>query len=152
MFIGRLSLFDCAIKGRKFFLTQDGNLKLQFFYIDDLCLFMDALIENQPVQRIYNVGNEETITVREWVKLCYKVANQKCEFENVYLDINQRNYFPFYNYEYYLDVSRQKKLLPKTKKLEDGLKESFAWYLSSNDEVNKKAYIDFIDKNLIKRR
>ncbi|MDY6142442.1 MAG: NAD-dependent epimerase/dehydratase family protein [Bacilli bacterium] len=145
-------VFDCAIKGRKFFLPQDGNLKLQFFYIDDLCLFMDALIEKQPVQRIYNVGNEETITVREWVKLCYKVANQKCEFENVYLDINQRNYFPFYNYEYYLDVSRQKELLPKTKKLEDGLKESLAWYLSSGDEVSKKAYIDFIDKKLSKRR
>ena len=25
-------VFDCAIKGRKFFLPQDGNLKLKFFY------------------------------------------------------------------------------------------------------------------------
>ena len=38
----------------------------------------------------------------------------KPDFVNVYEDLEQRNYFSFYNYEYYLDVSRQNKIYPET--------------------------------------
>ena len=51
-------------------------------------------------------------------------------------------------YEYYLDVTKQQELLNTTKPLEEGLKEAFDWYRENRDEVNKKPYMEFIDKNL----
>lgn len=70
---------------------------------------------------------------------------------NVYDDIEQRNYFSFYNYEYYLDVSRQNKFYPKTISLEEGIKDAAKWYLAHSSEVNKKPYFQYIDANLAER-
>ena len=50
--------------------------------------------------------------------------------------------------EYFLDVSKQKQLLKETKDLKEGLRESFEWYLQHQEEVNRKDYIQFIDKHL----
>ena len=64
-------------------------------------------------------------------------------------EIDQRNYFSFYNYEYYLDVSRQSKIYPETMSLEEGLKDTVKWYLGHSTEVNKKPYFEYIDENLV---
>lgn len=141
-------VFDCAIKERKFYIPKDGDLRLQFFHVKDLCRFMDVLIEKRPKQKIFNVGNEETVTVKEWIETCYKVVGKQPEFVNVYQDIEQRNYFSFYDYDYYLDISKQKKLMSTTESIEDGLHEAFEWYLEHPDMVNKKPYIAYIDNNL----
>ena len=66
----------------------------------------------------------------------------------MYEDIEQRYYFSFYDYEYYLDVSNQKKLLSKTEDLKVGMNECFEWYWENQDKVNKKPYFEFIDENL----
>ena len=93
-------VFDCALADRKFYLPKDGEMKLQFFHIHDLCRFIDVLLEKKPQQHIFNVGNKDAISIREWVELCYQVTGKRVEFENVYKDIEQRNYFSFYDYEY----------------------------------------------------
>ncbi len=100
-------VFDCALADRKFYLPKEGDMKLQFFHVDDLCRFIDILLEVKPQQHIFNVGNEIAISVREWVELCYNIVGKQVEFVNVYKEIEQRNYFSFYDYEYYLDVSAQ---------------------------------------------
>ena len=51
-----------------------------------------------------NVGNVEPVTIKDWVTMCYACFDKIPEFVNVSEDIEQRNYFSFYNYEYYLDV------------------------------------------------
>lgn len=142
-------VFDCALAGRKFYLPKDGEMKLQFLHVCDLCRFIDVLLKHRPAQHIFNVGNREAVSIREWVDLCYRVVGQRCEFVNVYKDIEQRNYFSFYNYEYYLDVSEQYKLMQETKPLYEGLRESFDWYKNNSDKVLKKPFIDYIDKNII---
>ena len=126
----------------------DGGGKLQFFHINDLCRFIDVILDKKPSQHIFNVGNENAISVRKWVELCYEVTGNEVSFVNVYDDIEQRNYFSFYNYEYYLDVSKQVELMPETKPLYEGLKEAFEWYKDNTDKVNKKPFFDYIDKNL----
>lgn len=141
-------VFDCAIDDRKFYLPKDGEMKLQFFHIHDLCRFIDILLENNPEQHIYNVGNKEAISIKDWVKLCYDVVGKSVEFINVYEDIEQRNYFSFYNYEYYLDVSRQYDLMPDVKPLKEGLKEAYEWYRNNKDKVSKKPFVEYIDNNL----
>ena len=140
-------VFDCALSGRKFYLPKDGEMKLQFFHVHDLCRFIDILLEKKPEQRIYNVGNKEAVSIREWVEICYQVTGKNAEFINVYKDVEQRNYFCFYDYEYYLDVSKQYELMEDVKSLKDGLKESLEWYVNNQDKVNKKAYVNYIDSN-----
>ncbi|MBP3704552.1 MAG: NAD-dependent epimerase/dehydratase family protein [Clostridia bacterium] len=141
-------VFDCALANRKFYLPQDGSMQLQFFHVEDLCRFMDILLEKRPAQHIFNVGNKESVSIRDWVTLCYKAVGAPLEFINVPADIEQRSYFSFYNYEYALDVSAQCALMPETKPLAEGLAEALAWYRDNANLVNKKPLLDFIDHNL----
>ncbi len=141
-------VFDCAMSDRKFYLPREGELKLQFFHIDDMCRFFDVILTQRPAQHIFNVGNKEAISIRQWVELCYATLGKKAEFVNVYADVNQRNYFSFYDYEYYLDVKKQYELMPETKPMEQGLKESFEWYRDNMDKVMRKPFFDYIDGHL----
>lgn len=140
-------VFECALKNRKFYVPEDGKMKLQFFHVEDLCKIIESILEKHPDNHIFNVGNEEVISINTFVQLCYEVVSKPLEIVNVYNHDNQRDYFSFHNYEYQLDVTKQKTLLPHTKNFKDGLKESFKWYQEHSEEVRKKNYIEFIDKN-----
>lgn len=143
--------FDCAIQNRPFYLPQNGEMKLQFFNVSDLCRFIEIILHNHPKNHIFNVGNKEIVTVKEWVELCYKAAGKNVQFINVQKSIPQRDYFCFYDYEYILDVSKQSELMPETVPLEQGLKEEFAWYKNHPHSIyNRKPYLEFIDNNLKK--
>lgn len=142
-------VFDCAFADRKFYLPKDGEMKLQFFHVYDLCRFIDILLERKPEQHIFNVGNHAAVSVREWAELCYQVTGKEVEFVSVFDEVEQRNYFSFYDYEYYLDVSRQCELMKETKPLQEGLKEAFDWYIGNMNQVNKKPLLDYIDNYLL---
>lgn len=51
--------------------------------------------------------------------------------------IEQRKYFPFYDYEYYLDVIKQHEIMPNEKDILEGLKEAVVWYECNMDKVVK---------------
>ncbi len=141
-------VFDCAAAERPFYLPRGGEMKLQFFHIRDLCRFIDAVLCQLPEQHIFNVGNASTVSVREWVELCYKAAGKVPEFISVYDEPEQRNYFCFYDYEYLLSVDKQSAILPQTAPLEEGLAEAFDWYKSNRDKVRIKPFIEYIDTKL----
>ena len=142
--------FDCALSGRKFYIPQNGEMKMQFFNVSDLCRFIDILLSVHPEEHIFNVGNNELVTIREWVTICYSCAGKVPEFVSVDKDVFQRDYFCFHNYEYALDVSRQNILMPDTIPLRQGLQEEFDWYLENPDSIYfKKPYTDFIDSKLL---
>ncbi|MCO4473356.1 hypothetical protein Si131_01624 [Streptococcus infantarius subsp. infantarius] len=109
---------------------------------------MEAIIEKRPTEHLYNVGNTEVISTRQWVKLCYACSNKIPEFIEVFDEVDQRNYFSFYDYEFFLDVKRQEKLLPELTPLEIGLKESYTWYENHVFDVKKKPFFDYIEKHL----
>ena len=142
-------VFECAAADRAFCLPRDGSMRLQFFHVKDLCRVMETLLTQQPAGRVYNVGNREAVSIREWVRLCYQTAGKEPRFVSVYEDIPQRDYFCFYDYEYYLDVSRMEKLLPETLSLEEGLKDSYEWWKKYPETItNWKPYTGNIDKKL----
>lgn len=141
-------VFECAMKDRPFYIPKDGSMSLQFFYVEDLCRFIDILLEKHPFDHIYNLGNEDVVTISEWVKMCYHVAGKKAKLINVMSECNQRKYFSFYDYDYKLDISNQKKWMPETMLLEEGLVEAFTWYKEHFDEVNRKPYLEYIGVNL----
>ena len=138
-------VFDCALRNRYFYLPKNGEMKLQFFHLEDLCKFIDVLLMKKPQYHIFNVGNQNPVSVRQWVEMCYSVVGKVAKNRNVYDNLDQRKYFCFYDYEYYLDVSKQRELMPTEKDLYEGLKEAFTWYKDNSDKVNKKPYIEFID-------
>lgn len=141
-------VFDCAINDLNFYIPNDGKMKLQFFYIKDLCRFIEKLIINKPNNKIYNVGNKEIVDINKWVNLCYEVLNKNPNIINVYEDIDQKKYFPFLNYSYVLDIKRQEELLPDLTPLLDGLKESYDWYIKNKEKVKRKPLIEYITDNL----
>ena len=141
-------VFDCAMQGRPFYLPKGGEMKLQFFHVADLCRFIEVLLEKKPEQRVFNVGNRETVSVKDWVSLCYQAAGKVPSFVSVAADILQRSYFCFHDYDYYLDVSKQYALMPDGKPLEEGIGESFYWYTQNENKVGKRPYLSFIQENL----
>lgn len=141
-------VFDCALQDRKFYLPGNGELGLQFFHVEDLCRFMDCLLERHPSETVYNVGNSKTVSAKEWVELCYQAAGKRPAFVTVDPAVEQRKYFSFYAYGYCLDVSKMQKLMSATIPLADGLRDAFAWYCTHADLVNKKPYIEYIDTQL----
>ena len=99
-------VFECALANRKFYIPKDGMMQLQFFHIHDLCRFIDILLEKHPHFHVFNVGNNQLISIADWVKLCYEVCHKEVQLVCVEDDIDPRKYFSFYDYEYALDVSR----------------------------------------------
>lgn len=140
-------VFDCADAERAFRLPGDGEMRLQFFHVRDLCRFIDVIIAQQPQQHVFNVGNPESVSVREWVELCYHAAGKPLECVAVH-NVPQRSFFPFYDYQYELDVRAQCELMPETTPLAEGLRESYAWYSTHRNEVVPKPYMKFIDEEL----
>lgn len=141
-------MFDCAMKNQPCYIPKDGSMPLQFLHVEDLCRFIDIILEKQPKQRIFNVGNPDTVDIKEWARLCYKAVG--AGFNPVFVDEShaQRSYFCFYDYAYSLDVTKQCELMPDVKPLSDGLRESYEWYISHGDNINKKPYFEYIENNL----
>lgn len=140
-------VFDCAEKDMPFYVPKDGKMPLQFFDIEDMCKFIEIIIDKKPEQHIFNVGNPQTVDINEWVRLCYSVLGKIPEIRFVTGNMNQRDYFPFLDYGYVLDVTKQQKLMSDVKPLEQGLKESYEWYKNHKELVRRKNYISFINKN-----
>ena len=143
-------VFECAEAGRPFCIPGEGKLGLQFFHVADLCRFMEILLETHPENRIFNVGNPESVTVSQWVQLCYDAVGAKLETFRVE-GHPQRSFFPFHDYDYLLDVRKQMALMPEVKPLAEGLKESWEWFREYRDAVVRKPLLTYIDQNLTHR-
>lgn len=141
-------VFACAERDRPFYLPGDGSMPLQFFHIEDLCRFIEVLLDTQPRQHVFNVGNPRPVTVREWVTLCYGVFGKEPRFCSVNGEVAQRDYFPFHDYRYELDVSKMAALLPETKPLASGLEEAYNWYRHNRELVREKPLMEYIDRHL----
>ena len=142
-------VFQCAEAGREFYIPGDGSMKLQFFHVEDLCRFMEILLEQHPAQRIFNVGNPEAVSISEWVQLCYDAVGM--ELKTVHVEGHlQRSFFCFHDYDYCLDVRKQTALMPQVKPLAEGLQESYAWYRDHRDAIVPKPYIEYADTKILR--
>ena len=139
--------FDCAERDMPFYLPKDGSMPLHFFHIRDLCRFMELILETKPKNRVFNVGNSTTVTIREWVTECYHAMGKEPNFVLVDGSVPQRNYFPFYDYAYILDVTRQQEIMRETIPFSDGIKECCELYKHNMAPVKRKPLLEYIEKN-----
>lgn len=140
-------VFECAENDLPFFVPENKEMKLQFFDIEDLCVIIEKITANKPENHIFNVGNEP-VSIDEWVKLCYGVLGKTPDIRCVKSEINQRMYFPFRNYEYILDVTKQTEIMSDVKPLEIGLQQSYEWYKSNRELIVRKDYLQYIKENI----
>ena len=140
-------VFECAEAGQKFYIPGDGSMKMQFFHVEDLCRFIEILLEKHPVERIFNVGNPVAVTISDWVKLCYDAVGADLVTVSV-VGHPQRSYYCFHDYDYYLDVTRQTALMPNVKPIAEGIKESYEWFCQNRDAVMRRPYMEYINTNI----
>lgn len=107
---------------------------------------MASILKEQTEQRIFNVGNAP-VTVKEWVEACYSAVGKTPTFINITDGTEQRNYFPFYDYAYALDITRQDALLTEKIPLKEGLKRAYEWYKENKNAVKAKSYFEYIKEN-----
>lgn len=123
--------------------------KLQFIYTEDLAVIVDTLLKTDiGKESIFNVGNTEAVTSKAWVEACAKVAGKVPEIMEVDyagLGRNVRDFYPFFDYDNVLDVSKICELIKRETPFEEGLKKSFAWFLENRESITFKANVD---KNL----
>ena len=143
-------VFECAEAEIPFCLPGDGDLTLQFFHVEDLCRFMEILLARHPAERIYNVGNPQSVTVRQWAELCYRTVGVPFESINVGPEHPNWAYFPFRDYDYRLDASRQVALMPELKPLGEGLAEEYVWFRDHREDVNRKPLLGYIKEHILK--
>ena len=141
-------VFECAEAGRPFFLPGDGSMPLHFSHVRDLCRLMEAILLTRPEQRIFNTGETETVTVRQWVEMCYAAVGCTPAFVQVDRSVPRRSYFPFLDYDYRLDVTAQQGLCPVQETLAAGLRESYAWYRENRGLIRRKPLMAYIDEHL----
>lgn len=138
-------VFECAEQNRRFYIPKDGKMNLQFFHVEDLCRFIQIILEKKPDNHVFNVGNPESVSINEWVQLCFDTVGVNLKTVSVGTEHPQRSYFCFHDYEYRLDVSKQAELMPNVKPLADGLQESYAWFCTHRDDVVRRPYFEYID-------
>lgn len=54
-------------------------MPLQFFHVEDLCRFIEIILDKKPENHIFNVGNPEMISINDWVEMCYDVVGSSLE-------------------------------------------------------------------------
>ena len=145
---GKSFVFECAEQDRPFYLPENGSMKLQFFHIGDLCRLIEKILISDVKEHLFNTGYPVPVSIKEWVSLCYSIIGKTPIFKNVEAEIAQRSYFPFYKYEYLLNVERMNNILPDLTPLNDSLKESYEWFRNNRKLIIKKPLIDYIENNL----
>jgi hypothetical protein len=91
-----------------------------------------------------NVGDPNTVSAEDWIQICANIANHKCGICYANRDIPVRDYFPFRDYSYQLDVSDAIEISPYTTTLSESLQSGYEWWTAHRDEVVRKPYIEYI--------
>ena len=126
-----------------------SNPKLQFIYTEDLAAIVECLLQTDTGKNaVFNVGNRNAVTSKEWVEACAKVAGKKpeiMEIDYAGLGRNVRDFYPFFDYDNVLDVSKINKIICKETEFAEGLTKCFAWFLKNRESISFK---ENVDKNL----
>ncbi|MBR6537489.1 MAG: NAD-dependent epimerase/dehydratase family protein [Lachnospiraceae bacterium] len=126
-----------------------SNPRLQFIYTEDLAAIVECLLKSETGKvSVFNVGNRTAVTSKEWVEVCAKVAGKVPEIlEADYETLGRtvRDFYPFFDYDNVLEVSKINGIISRETDFEEGLKKSFAWFLENRGNI---VFKENVDKNL----
>lgn len=114
---------DKIVKGEPIDVYNNGKMKRDFTYIDDIISGTLAAIDNPKAYEIYNLGNHQSEELGRFVSLIEKYLGRQAKIN--YLPLQPGDFL-----ENFADIAKAKKDLgfaPKTS-LEEGIKKFVAWY------------------------
>jgi len=138
-------------------LIPKSNPKLQFIYTTDLAnIILELLKHNQQLENIsiFNVGNKNAVTDREWVEACSKVVGKPVEIiEYDYKAAGRgvRDFFPFVDYDNVLEVSDINKIYSKETNFIEGLGFAYKWYLDNKYDIEFKVNVTRNEMEIMSR-
>ena len=97
---------------------------------------------------VFNVGNREAVTSKAWVETCAAVAGKEVkilEVDYTELGKNVRDFYPFFDYDNVLEVSKINEQISRETDFAEGLRKSYEWFLENKEVITFK---ENVDKNL----
>lgn len=135
-------IFDHIVREIPILIPNDGSTYLQFIYTSDLARCIVKLLQSETQSEvILNVGNEQALTIKEWIRCCEQVAGKKAKvvsYDYISGGREIREFFPFYDYDNVLDVSRYKEIFQEETPFCMGLAEAYKWYQANKEEIRFK--------------
>ena len=111
------------LEGKPISVFNNGNMKRDFTYIDDIIKGTRAAIENNYKCQIFNLGNHKSEQLMDMIALIEKELGKKAKIDFQPMQLGDVK-------ESFADISHSKKLLgfePKTN-LDIGIKKFINWY------------------------
>lgn len=147
-------IFEHICNDKPIIIPNDGSTYLQFIYTTDLAnIILNLLNANLDIISIFNIGNKKAVTIKEWIQCCADVVGKNAEIiEYNYNDYNrkERDFFPFFNYDNILDVSKINKIYNKETDFQVGLKTAFEWYCNNVDNIFFKENVALNEQAILK--
>lgn len=153
-YVQRESFIFDHIYNYKPIIIPNYNTKLQFIYTTDLAYIIITLIKSNSINKtIFNVGNKKAISILEWIQLCEKVVGKKAtivEYDYKRGGKNERDFFPFFDYDNVLNVDEINKVYNKETNFLKGLEFSYDWYIENKDYIKFKPNISHNEEKILK--
>ncbi|MBQ4531040.1 MAG: NAD-dependent epimerase/dehydratase family protein [Lachnospiraceae bacterium] len=135
-------------------ILPDTNKKLQFIYAKDLAMIVKTLLEKETEKtEIYNVGNSEYVTAKEWVLFCAEAMGKRVEtvmFDYKKENMGVREFFPFHDYDNVLNVDKIKTICPEETDFLQGLKNAYQWFLKEREHIVWKEQVRKNETEILK--
>lgn len=134
-----------ARKNEKLPVYGDGANVRDWLYVEDHCNAIDLIIHKGKVGEIYNIGGHNERTNLEVVKAILKELGKS---EDLITYVKDR---PGHDRRYAIDPTKIVNELgwKPSRKFEDGLKQTIAWYLKNDEWTNSiisGEYLEFMKK------
>lgn len=148
-------IFEHILQNRPVILPAD-NKKLQFIYAKDLAVIVRKMLEKESRgSEIYNVGNNEYVTAREWVQLCAQAMGKAVEivnFDYKKYGRNVREFFPFHDYDNVLNVDKiqQTDINIEETDMLAGLQNAYQWFLENRLQIPWKEEVKKAETEILK--
>lgn len=147
-------IFEHILQKRPVILPST-NKKLQFIYAKDLAVIVRKMLEKESSgSEIYNVGNRQYVTAKEWVQLCAQAVGKQVEIVNFDYKEHSRNvreFFPFHDYDNVLNVDKIQQILniEETDML-TGLENTYQWFLKERLQISWKEEVRRAEAEILK--
>lgn len=146
-------IFQHLLTDKPIIVPNNGETKLQFIYSGDLANIIQTLIKsNLYGTNIFNVGNKKPVTINEWIKACADATGMKAKivcFDYKANAYEARDFFPFFDYDNFLDVSRINEIYSQETPFTDGLKIAFEKFLRDRDNIVFKPNVIKNEENIL---
>ena len=147
-------IFEHICNNKPVIIPNNGSTYLQFIYTTDLAnIVLNLLNTTLDKVSIFNVGNKKAITIKEWIECCADIVGKEVKIiEYDYNNYNrqERDFFPFFNYDNVLDISKINKLYNTETDFKIGLKNSFEWYCNNVDTILLKENVTVNEENILR--